>query len=331
MVGTARLNSGAAGGDDAGGTVADPEPGGRAVGVDAGAVGVDSGVAAGVGRTALMVAAARAIEAHRPDALARDVYAEHFVRAARASADWPVRPEDVPDGDGNPLWGRLGRYFGLRTRVLDDFLLRSVGEGIRQVVLLGAGLDTRAFRLDWPRDCAVFEVDTPDVMAFKRDVLGGLGAVPKALRVPIAADLRDDWVGALTDAGFDPAVPTAWLAEGLLLYLPHVAERQLIATVDRLSGGGTAMAFEIKLGWNTPGAHTNPVYAAAREQIGVDLLALFDGEPRPDSAGELRDRGWTASVHSPFDFSRRHGRGPLPEPNDALAGNRWVFAHKPPE
>nr|MDT0524867.1 class I SAM-dependent methyltransferase [Streptomyces sp. DSM 41633] len=101
----------------------------------------DRGVAGGVGLTALLVAAARAVETHRPDALARDPYAEHFVRAARASALWPVRPEEVPGGEADPLWGRLGRYFGLRTRVLDDHLLRQAYGGVRQVVLLGAGLD----------------------------------------------------------------------------------------------------------------------------------------------------------------------------------------------
>ncbi|WP_031186902.1 SAM-dependent methyltransferase, partial [Streptomyces sp. NRRL S-1896] len=89
-----------------------------------------------------------------------DRFAEHFVRAAPASTGWPVHPREVPDGDTNPLWGRFARYFGLRTRVLDDFLLRSVHAGnARQVVLLGAGLDSRAFRLDWPPGCVVFEVD----------------------------------------------------------------------------------------------------------------------------------------------------------------------------
>ncbi|MFJ6140501.1 class I SAM-dependent methyltransferase [Kitasatospora sp. NPDC092286] len=276
-----------------------------------------------------MVAAARAIESHRHNALARDVYAEHFVRAARASADWPVRLEHVPGGDANPLWGRLGRYFGLRTRVLDDALLRSVRAGARQVVLLGAGLDSRAFRLDWPPGCTVFEVDTEDVLAFKHQVLDGLRAAPKTVRVSIAADLCTDWAGALTGAGFDPTAPSAWLAEGLLLYLPNAAERYLIDAVDGLSAAGSTLAFEVKLGGESPEVRDNPVYRSTKQQIGVDLLDLFDGEPRPDSAGALARRGWATSLHTPFDFTQHHGRGPLPEPNDALASNRWVFADKP--
>ncbi|MFE1906001.1 class I SAM-dependent methyltransferase [Streptomyces gardneri] len=287
------------------------------------------GLDGGVGLTALLVAAARAIETHRHDSLAQDVYAEHFVRAAPASADWPVRIEQVPDGDGNPLWGRFARYFGLRTRVLDDFLLRSVGTNVRQVVLLGAGLDTRAFRLDLPSDLVVYEIDRAGVLAFKERVLTGLSAAPKVKRVAVPVDLREDWVTALTTAGFDPDVPSVWLAEGLLFYLPSAAETYLIDTVDRLTTGDSALAFEAKLEKDLLAYRDSSIYTATREQSGIDLLHLFDLGPRPDSAGDLTAKGWSTSMHTPFDFSRRHGRGPLPEPNDALEGNRWVFAHKP--
>ncbi|WP_329239727.1 class I SAM-dependent methyltransferase [Actinoallomurus sp. NBC_01490] len=290
----------------------------------------DTGVEEGVGLTALMVAAAWAIETHRPDALARDVYAEHFVRASPASADWPVRPQQVPDGDADPLWGRLGRYFGLRTRVLDDFILRHVRAGTRQVVLLGAGLDTRAYRLDWPSGCTVFELDQEGVLAFKAKVLDGLGAVPTVERVPIGADLRLEWAGALTRAGFDPAAPAVWLAEGLLLYLPHAAERALIEAVHGLSAAGSALAYEIKLSPESAAVRESPIYAVAR-RTGIDLLAMFPLEPRPDSAGDLTARGWHTSVHTAFEFTCRHGRGPEPDPGwpDAIAANRWVFAGRP--
>ncbi|TDC27439.1 SAM-dependent methyltransferase [Streptomyces sp. 8K308] len=286
------------------------------------------GVEGGVGLTALLVAAARAIETHRGDSLARDVYAEHFVLAAPASAGWPVRLRQAPGGDANPLWGRFARYFGLRTRVFDDFLLRSVDVGARQVVLLGAGLDARAFRLDWPPGCVVFEVDREPVLAFKHRVLDDLSATPKATRVPIPVDLRDDWVGALTGGGFDPAAPSVWLAEGLLFYLPNATETYLIDTVDRLSAGRSALAYEVKLEKDLMRYRDSPIYTSTRQQIGIDLLDLFNREPRPDSVGALADRGWATSVHTPFDFTRGHGRGPLPEPNDALEGNRWVFADK---
>ncbi|MFD4372407.1 SAM-dependent methyltransferase [Streptomyces sp. NPDC058486] len=287
------------------------------------------GVDGGVGLTALLVAAARAIETHRHDSLAEDVHAEHFVRAAPACADWPVRIGQVPEGDDNPLWGRFARYFGLRTRVLDDFVLGSVHDGARQVVLLGAGLDTRAFRLDLPSDCVVFEIDRAGVLAFKQQVLTDLSAAPRVKRVPVPVDLRADWVTALTTTGFDPAAPSVWLAEGLLFYLPSPAETYLIDTVDRLTTGGSALAFEAKLEKDLLAYRDSAIYTATREQIGIDLLDLFDLGPRPDSAGRLTAKGWSTSMRTPFEFTRRHGRGPLPEPNDALEGNRWVFAHKP--
>ncbi|WP_307806624.1 class I SAM-dependent methyltransferase [Streptomyces sp. FH025] len=289
-----------------------------------------TGVNAGVGLTALLVAAARAIETHRPDPLARDPYAEHFVRAAPASAHWPVHPRDVPGGDADPLWGRLGRYFALRTRALDDQLLRAAHLGTRQVVLLGAGLDARALRLDWPPGRTVFEVDRPEVLAFKQRVLDGLGTPPAAPhRVAVEADFRTDWSPALTAAGFRPDLPTAWLAEGLLLYLPGAAERELVAAVDRFSAPGSTLAYEAKLGVESAAVRDNPVYTATRERIGVDLLALFDSEPRPDTPADLTARGWTTAVHTPFEFTRHYGRGPLPGPNDTLAANRWVFAARP--
>ncbi|MFF0474966.1 class I SAM-dependent methyltransferase [Streptomyces sp. NPDC004284] len=287
------------------------------------------GVDGGVGLTALLVAAARAIETHRHDSLAQDVYAEHFVRAAPACTDWPVRIEQVPDGDDDPLWGRFARYFGLRTRVLDDFLLGAVRTSVRQVVLLGAGLDTRAYRLDWPSDLAVFEIDRAGVLAFKQQVLTDLAAAPRVKRIPVPVDLREDWVTALTTAGFDPAAPSAWLAEGLLFYLPGPVETRLLDTVDGLTIGGSALAFEAKLEKDLLVYRDSRTYTATREQIGIDLLDLFDLGPRPDSAGALAARGWSTSMHTPFEFTRRHGRGPRPEPNDALEGNRWVFAHKP--
>lgn len=277
----------------------------------------------GVALTALMVAAARAIETHRPDWLARDDYAEHFVRAAPASANWPVDPRDVPDGDANPLWGRLARYFGLRTRVLDDVVLAA---GNRQAVLLGAGLDTRAFRLDWPPDSVVFELDQAPVLAFKQQVLDSLDAHPRATRHPVIADLRDDWARLLP--GFRPDEPTTWLAEGLLLYLPGDAERRLIDTADRLSAPGSTLAYEAKLVREHAAVRDNPVYTSTKAQTGIDLLALFDDDPRPDSAATLTTRGWTTRVHTPFDFTHHHGRGPLPEPHDTLAANRWVIATK---
>jgi hypothetical protein len=97
-----------------------------------------------------------------------------------------------------------------------------------------------------------------------------------------------------------------------------------------LTVGGSALAFEVKLGRESREVRDSPVYSSAKHQLGVDLLALFDNDPRPDSAGDLTGRGWSVSVRIPFDFTRHHGRGPHPQRADAVASNRWVFANKPP-
>lgn len=275
-------------------------------------------MAGDVGLTALLVAAARAIEATRPDSLAQDDFAHHFVRSA--GVDWPLSWS--PRLDADPLWGRLGRYFGLRTRLLDDFI-----PGAPQTVLLGAGLDTRAFRLSWPPDSHVFELDRPGVLDFKHRVLSGVGAIPQVKRTPVEADLRGNWSAALLDAGFCPGLPTTWVAEGLLLYLPADAELVLMRTVNTFSEPGSRLFYEVKLAVESPAVRDSPLYSSALAQTGIDLLALFSATPRPDSAALLASLGWRVSVHTVFDFTTRYGAGPIPVAADPLAGNRWVITN----
>ncbi|MFD7642123.1 SAM-dependent methyltransferase [Kitasatospora sp. NPDC059795] len=286
----------------------------------------DPGVTAGVGRTALLVAHARALEARRPDALAVDRFAEHFVRADPGCTDWPLHPDEVAPGD--PLWGRLASYFALRTRVLDAHLLTAVRAGVRQVVLLGAGLDSRAYRLPWPPGTTVWELDRPEVLAFKQRVLDELTAVPSACRRTVPVDLREPWPEALTEAGLDPRLPVAWLAEGLFLYLPAEAEQQVVEALDTLSAPGSTLAYEVKLGLEAATVRASPVYSEARNRIGVDLLALFAAGRRPDTAARLGSLGWSVSVRTPFDHGAGLPRAPRPEPDDALAANRWVTCVK---
>ena len=276
-------------------------------------------MAGDVGLTALLVAAARAIEATRPDSLAHDHFAQHFVRAA--GVDWPVSWSSTVDE--SPVWSHLGRYFGLRTRLLDDFI-----PGSPQTVLLGAGLDTRAFRLPWPCDSHVFELDRGPVLDFKHLVLSGIGAVPLVKRTAVETDLRGNWSAALLDAGFCPGLPTTWIAEGLLLYLPSAAETSLMRTVNTLSEPGSRLFYEIKLAVESPAVRASPLYADTLAQTGVDLLALFSETPRPDSATQLATLGWDVNVHTCFEYTIEYGAGPLPVGADPLAGNRWVTATK---
>ena len=198
-----------------------------------------------VGSTALFVATARALEAQKPDPLAVDPYAELFCRAVGGPA------ADVLDGKepDHPLkTDDFGEHFvnfqGARTRYFDEYFRRAADAGVRQVVILAAGLDSRAYRLDWPAATTIFELDRPQVLDFKREVLSGHGDQPRAERREIAVDLREDWPQALRDNGFDAAMPSAWIAEGLLIYLPASAQEQLFTGVDGLAGHGSHVAIE---------------------------------------------------------------------------------------
>ena len=138
----------------------------------------------------------------------------------------------------------MSEQIAVRTRFFDDFFTAAADAGIRQAVILAAGLDTRGYRLPWPTGTVVFEVDQPEVIAFKTTTLDDLGAVPKATRKTVAIDLRDDWPAALREAGFDPAQPTAWIAEGLLPYLPPDAQDRLFDHITALSAPGSRLATE---------------------------------------------------------------------------------------
>lgn len=197
-----------------------------------------------VGSTALFVAAARALEAQKADPLAVDECAEVFCRAA--GGQWA----DLLDGGApdHPLRTEFGAHFvdfqGARTRYFDAYFAAAVAAGVRQVVVLAAGLDSRAYRLSWPPGTVVFELDQPRVLDFKREVLSARKATPVAERREIPVDLRDDWAGALTASGFDSARPSAWIAEGLLIYLPAGAQASLFAGMDALAAGGSWPAVE---------------------------------------------------------------------------------------
>jgi len=186
-----------------------------------------------VGRTARWTAAARAVETQRPDRLFTDEYAatlagpEGFALMERFEAF---------TGGRNPV-------LPLRTRFYDEVLRAHVHDGeTRQVVLVAAGLDTRAFRLAWPPGTTVFELDQPTLLTSKNAALSELGAEPACDRRTVGADLTEDWVTALTDAGYAPDQSCVWIAEGLLCYLPEPAVEHLLRTTSQHSTGGSRIA-----------------------------------------------------------------------------------------
>lgn len=197
-----------------------------------------------VGATALGVAAMRAVETLKRNALIRDEYARHFVAATRVEA--PFFSEIVEDGAlrQDAEVDLFASYIGMRSRYFDDYLIAAGQSGIVQVVVLAAGLDARSHRLRWPAGTLVYELDLPKVLQFKRRVFQECGAAGSPLVRSAPVDLRADWPKVLRDAGFDPTQPTAWLAEGLIPYLPRSGRELLFARVADLSSRGSQIAGE---------------------------------------------------------------------------------------
>lgn len=289
----------------------------------------DWDVVSGVGITALGVAAARAVETSRSDALVRDPYAADFIHSAESPVPMPARAEDVTDDDDR--WSLISIFLGLRSRFLDEYLLGSCGTdegspGARQVVVLAAGLDSRAFRLSWPEDTTVYEVDQPRVLEFKDDVLARRGAEPGCTRRVVPIDLRDDWAEALRGSGFDPAVPTCWLAEGLMPYLPEDAAERLLSTVHELSAQGSTVAVEYLPG--VLSALADSPAAAMSAGMGVDLASLLS-DTDYDPNARLSELGWDVEEVTAAQLADRYGRTFGDEDVAALAGKgRYVTARK---
>jgi methyltransferase (TIGR00027 family) len=271
-----------------------------------------------VGATALGVAAARAAETAGSDPLIRDDFAWKLVSPAGAAWARLTDPELAwLDGDEQGQRAhRLGiDYQAVRTHFFDEYFADAVGaagSGIRQVVILAAGLDSRAYRLDWPAETAVYEIDQPQVLEYKTGILESHGAVPTANRRTVAVDLRDDWPAALAAAGFDRTQPTAWLAEGLLPYLPSDAQDRLFEMFTALSAPGSQVAIEV-FGINS--SSNTHRWQRMRDRLGLDVnvQALTFHEPdRSDAAEWLTDHGWQVKVVNNREEMARLGRA-VPE------------------
>jgi len=266
-------------------------------------------LASSVGATATAVAASRAVASQGPDALLDDPFAEPLVRAV--GLDEFVK---VVDGesfvDGDPVRSRqaMSEQIAVRTRFFDDFFTGAAEAGIRQAVILAAGLDTRAYRLGWPANTDVYEVDQPEVLAFKTAALHDLGAAPTADRKTVAIDLRDDWPSALRAAGFDPAQPTAWIAEGLLPYLPPDAQDRLFDHITALSAPGSRLATEHMDMTNLPDDWADRISDRWRRAgSDINLSDLFYQGERKEARHYLSSHGWHVTVSSTKEQYDGHG------------------------
>jgi methyltransferase (TIGR00027 family) len=237
-----------------------------------------------VANTALVVAAVRAGESMRADRLFDDPLASAFVTASDGVGALP----DVNSSD--PRVRALLRGIVVRTRYFDE-VLADAAVTCRQVVILGAGLDTRAFRLAWPDGPRVFELDGPELLAWKQDVLDDAKARPACERIVVPVDLHADWTTPLAAAGHQTDEPTAWLAEGLLAYLDQQLVERLLTEVGRRSADGSRLGLTIR----APSARP-------------PLSDLWVSHAPPDAVAWLGGHGWRATQAVVGERAAAYGR-----------------------
>jgi len=288
-----------------------------------------------VGATALNVATARALEAQKPEPLAIDPFAEVFCRAVGGTAADVLDGKDPEHHLKTPDWGQhFVTFQGARTRYFDDYFRRAADAGVRQVVILAAGLDSRAYRLAWPDGTTIFELDRREVLDFKREVLAGQKARPNAERREVAIDLREDWPQALQDSGFDAGKPSAWIAEGLLVYLPGDAQEQLFTGIDALASPGSHAAIEDSTPMSREEFQAGVDEERAARAQGDERRLFFQlvyNEQHAPADRWLADHGWVAVATPLADYLREVGRavpGPESEARSMVARAILVRAVK---
>lgn len=267
-----------------------------------------------VGATALFVAAARALEARRDDPLAVDPYAELFCRAAGGQWSAMLDGNSADDRLRSEFGDVFQRYQGARTRFFDAYFSAAVADGVRQAVIVAAGLDSRAYRLSWPPDTVVFELDQAKMLEFKRSVLAEHGLAPAAERREVAVDLREDWQNALRDKGFDPGKPSAWLAEGVLMYLPVTARDRLCTGVDALSAAGSHIALEDMQTLDRAAVEAKRAEEQASPHHASRFFSLIYNDEYPGAARWFGEHGWDVRSVSVTDYFEQLGQ-PIPPPD----------------
>lgn len=285
-------------------------------------------LASSVGATATMVAAARALASGGTNPIINDPFAAPLVRAVgldffRRLVDGEIT-ESEASADGGRDLSLETDSIAVRTRFFDDFFLNAARDGLRQSVILAAGLDARAYRLGWPPGSVVYEVDQPKVVEFKSATLASLAAAPAADRRTVSIDLREDWPAALRGSGFDVTQPTSWAAEGLLMYLPPDAQDRLFDNITALSAPGSKLATEYHPDNGTSMSQRAREFNDRWAKVGcdIDLSGLFfDGE-RSNVVDYLTGRGWQVTTRPRRDLFGDYG---LEYPDDIEATDTSQF------
>lgn len=271
---------------------------------------------AGVRRTSDWVAAVRAEEYRLPDRFIADPYAEMLIDAEAVATMQQLRELGGP-AELIPLRGRLG----------DEALRHAVAAGTRQAVCLGAGADTRAWRLGLPGDFSYFEVDLPGQSSAKaRQLAVTAGARPSCRWYPVEADVRAAWPDALAAAGMRVDLPVLWIIEGLVFYLASPEARELVRVLGIRSAPGSAVVGDVL----DSALFAHPLYQPFLAQMAALGIVLT---PHDEFVQWLQAAGWRAQVYRIDDLAAgAHPllREPLPERlHVAQPGVGYFFGTRP--
>ncbi|MBP0021727.1 MAG: SAM-dependent methyltransferase [Cyanobacteria bacterium SBLK] len=227
--------------------------------------------------SARLMAALRAKESARSDRLFDDPFAARLAgKEAMEFANTQSQPRDIA-------------YLAMRTKLFDDFFqdvlfAKKIPE-ISQVVLLAAGMDSRAYRLYWPENTYLYELDFSGILAYKKNRLNGI--LPRCKRIEIAADLTQPWTHHLLEQGYQRDRPSLWLLEGLLMYLEASQCDRLLREIASLTVPGSYLGLDLIDRQTLQRDRDSNGYF----QFGID-----------DPIGFLAQYNWTATIANPADL-----------------------------
>jgi methyltransferase (TIGR00027 family) len=288
-----------------------------------------------IGTEALSGSAFRALAARLHPGMFDDPFACRFVRGSSALRR-VARGEIDPAVDDVRQWFADSAFVASRTRYFDDFVCDAIDHGVRQVVLLGSGLDSRAHRLDLPADTVVFDVDEPAVIAVKNAMTARLRIGTPARYRPVGVDLtagwgtlRRGWPVALERAGFDAGRSSAWVAESVLHRLSAGGQQRLVRTVTAHSTGHSLFAADyLDAADVTRALLDDEAGVRTWQSLGIlgDLVDLPPTGSGPGVPRLLSRLAWSSTAVSSADLLQHYGLTDYSYPTSITRRIRFLAA-----
>lgn len=222
--------------------------------------------------TAQLVAFARAWETYAPDEtrMCYDPIAEHLIpEEGQLIVTTEQGREHFKKEMANPAWEAVQEYVALRTRVIDSYLHDYAQKGLSQLLILGAGFDSRAYRFpELKGNVKIFEVDNPETQEVKKAKLSKyFGSLPDYVKFASMDFENDNLAATLIQAGFDPSLKTLVIWEGVTYYLESMAVDQILDFVTANTPAGSSIIFDHIPKAVVEGKSQNPLVQAFLQNI----------------------------------------------------------------